>query len=175
MGNIWSRKREKKECPEAQEEERCTFWPADREAPWCSTWTWPSDLCPWTSPFSLRLTCSSTPKASERFSPFPASAPRVVPLWWHLHVPYNKSSPPETPFLSDVRSSEQEHVLLVVVSSGPGMWWVLGWMEAWAGGLKHGFPSCIWSQAASAPPAAPLQAPSLCHEAWNELFPWSEN
>lgn len=62
------------------------------------------------------------------------AAPSVVPLWWHLHVPYNKVSPPETPFLADVRPSEQEHVLLIVISSGPGMSWVLGWMDAWAGG-----------------------------------------
>lgn len=114
--------------------------------------------CALEHPSSLRLTCSSTPKASSSLqSLLRVSMTLVLCLSWHLHVPYNKVSPPETPFLADVRSSEQEHVLLIVTSSGPGMWWVLGWMEAWAGGSKHGFPSCIWSQAASAPRTAPSQ------------------
>ena len=42
------------------------------------------------------------------------AAPSVVPLWWHLHVPYNKVSPPETPFLADVRPSEQENLQEII-------------------------------------------------------------
>ena len=114
-------------------------------------WRVSSDL----PPFSLCRSAWYThllPRPQLPSATFCVSAPLLVcavPLRQHVPAPYNKFSPLVTPFLATWGLQNRNHgLLIVVVASGPGMWWVLlnGGMSGWAQALipeLHLVPSCF--------------------------------
>lgn len=110
----------RKRIPRSLRGEEMYLLACGQEAPWCST-----NLVLWPVPLNIPLL--SPPDMlihSQGLSSLQSllrAAPQLLVLCsWHLHVPYNKVSPPETLFSSRCEIFRTGACPLIVTSSGPG-------------------------------------------------------